>query len=103
MIFNQNIGLKHLQTLPNVLAPLHAKTNATAALLIALNTIALLIKVSTRRSNLYTSIIFLYLKYPLLLRICSLQMILLLRLHQFILMDNNIIICLLDLLRGFRI
>ena len=103
MVINLNTGLKHLQTPPNVLAQLHVRTNGIIALLTVLNTIALLIKLSTLRSHLYASIIFLYLKYLLLLKIQLYQMIPLLNLHQLILMDGNIIIFLQVLLRGFKI
>jgi len=68
-IYNVNTGLKHLQTPLNVLAQLLARTNATIALSIALNIIALLISPFIPRSSLYSSTTFPYLRWPLLLKI----------------------------------
>src|SRR5271155_646320 len=102
-IYNVNTGLKHLQTPLNVLAQLLARTNATIALSIALNIIALLISPFIPRSSLYSSITFLYLRHPLLLKMHCLQTIPLLNLHLFILMDSNIIIFLQNWPKHFRI
>ena len=91
-IYVLNTGQKLLQTLLNVLALLLAKTNETIALSIALNIIGLLTNLFILASRLYSLIMFLYLKHLLLLKMQFRQTILLLNLHQFILMDTNIII-----------
>jgi hypothetical protein len=61
------IGLKHLQTPLNVFTQLPARVNVTIALSTALNIVASLIKPFILRSSLYSSIMFLYLRYPLFL------------------------------------
>ena len=102
-IYNINTGRKHLQTHLNVLAQLLARMNATIALLIAPNIIALLISPIIPRSSLYNSTMFPSLKWPLLLKIQFLQTIPLLNLYLFISMDSNIIIFLHTWPKLFRI
>src|SRR5271155_811462 len=80
-IYNLNTGLKHLQTHLNVLAQLLARTNMTIAPSIVLNIMGLPIKLFILRSSLYNSTMFLYLKWPLLLKIQFLQTIPLLNLN----------------------
>jgi hypothetical protein len=104
---NSDTGLKLLQTLLNVPRQLHAKTNATIVLSTAPNIVALLINLFHLRSNLFTSIIFLFLKFLFFLEIQLLQMILLLYLHQhlrqFISMVSNMVIFLKLWLNSSRI
>src|SRR5271155_2228163 len=102
-IYNLNTRLKHLQTHLNMLAQPLARMNVTIAPSIALNIIVLPIKLFILRSSLYNSTMFLYLKWPLLLKIQFLQTIPLLNLHMFILMDSNIIIFLHTWPKLFRI
>src|SRR5271155_4134583 len=97
MVFNSTIGLKLLQIPLNVLAQLHVIANVITALLTAPKTVVLLNNLSTLRSHLYNSTTFLYLKWPLLLKIQFLQTIPLLNPHLFISMDSNIIIFLQNL------